>query len=1031
MYNSKQKIGIAKKEKLIRCIRILLIAALTVIIFYPPYLQGLFFEKHVLPTQIIVFSIFILFLIYKWLKNDFIFFKTALDYVCFGFVVVYFISIFVAVHTRSAIVEWLKYCMYFAVFYMVSDLADDLRTKLLFLWTIVISAVGVSIIGLDAALGGNIVKILNDLFNVLGVKGDLFFGLFVDNRIHSTLQYPNALASYLMAVFFITVGLLMFYNKWWQKAVLGSLAFVVFLTFMLTQSRGAELLFPILVVILLIAVQRGNRIYIITHVILLAIPACIVSIFLFPYLSTDTINQKAPLYILIGLLFTIIISILIRFIGLFLQNIDWKIYLLILSIFIMVGIFGVSYVFNSSIPVELSLLNSDVSKTVSISQEVALKPNKKYLLRFEADAKMKEEKPYAFLVKLFSKNEKDILFYRSKQFVRKEFFATNGLEECELLFSTMDDTKLININFSIYYAGTSVNINNVSIIDAETGKVVKKILLKNKFNLDKIISRFQNLLLKRSVILRIIYYKDGVKIFKDRWLLGAGGGAWNYLYRQYQSYNYSSSQAHNYPLQLCIETGILGIIVLLSLVIIFNVYYIKYYKKVKAQNYTAFVFTAIIGLLLHSVVDFDFAESSMLLFFWTLIALINRELIDSLEIEELRLLNIYTKTNKYTAALKENHRFSIIIGIVISAIILYFSSTLLIASYYAKQSFECFQNGDIETAINFMEKAINLDRNNEGYVIGYNPIASRPDIKAGLIDILFVKNEIYKKAQNNGESIPETDLNIFQRQFSKALLFLNNIEKKAENNLNLTSNLASFYLKTGDVDKGMDYINSALRYFPFEPSLWHAKVDVYYQLMRDYFNSGDYEKAKEYLKKGLDVIEEAKEINKRNMEPFVFKEDTVKLLEIMKFVNDNWDNDAISIVNEVVHYSMFDLDINMDGVPDQWKTSNGDVMNVSIDKSCLSVQVSEKSYLYTSYPLILKKGGRYRVEIKLVGSTDYISCYVSGVTQREIQLIQEDGGGYIAEFLVENDNKSDNQVRIYFEDNCVIQRILIEEIDNK
>ena len=127
----KQELNKLKREILLSRLKIILFAALMIIVFYPPYLQGLFFEKHYLPAQIFVFAVFILFLIYKWMKKEPVFFKTPVDYIAAGFVIVYFISIFAAVHTRSAIIEWMKYLMYFAVFYMLSDLADNLKTKLI------------------------------------------------------------------------------------------------------------------------------------------------------------------------------------------------------------------------------------------------------------------------------------------------------------------------------------------------------------------------------------------------------------------------------------------------------------------------------------------------------------------------------------------------------------------------------------------------------------------------------------------------------------------------------------------------------------------------------------------------------------------------------------------------------------------------------------------------------------------------------------------------------------------------------------
>lgn len=1028
MSKRKNNTSILKRENIIRRLRIFLIAVLVIILFYPPYLQGLFFEKHVLPTEIIVFITFIIFLVYKWLKNDSGFFKTPIEYACFGFVIVYFISIFVAVHTRSAIIEWLKYCMYFAVFYMVSDLAEDCKTKLLFIWTVIISAAGVAIIGLDAALGGNLVKVLNGLYNLLGGQGNLFFGLFVGNRIHSTLQYPNALASYLMAVFFITVGLIMFSKKWWQRIILGSITFTLFLTFMLTQSRGAQLLFPVAVVILLIVAPNGKRIKVITYTLFLALPAVLISLLISAYLSEDTININALLLVIVGLIITSVISLLVEFIGEVLQRVNWKIYILIASVLLISVIIGVSYIINISIPAELSLLESEEDKYLSLSKDVSLEPSKKYILRFEAEGKMIGEKPYSFVVILYNKNLSNILFGGSERLVRQEFAPTNGYEKFDILFNTKEDTKLVNINFIVYYARTYTKIKGASIIDAETGDIVKNLKLKNKYNLENIISRFQNILLQRSLLTRIILYKDGFNIFKDRWLLGAGGGAWNYLYRRYQSYNYTSNQAHNYPLQLSIETGILGIVVLVYLVITLVVSYKRYYRKDKNDFIFVLVFTAIASLFLHSVIDFDFSESSLLLLFWTLIALFNRQLKEKLEPGELFLL--INKACDKKNPVNRKSKYAILAGTVITVITLYFSFTFFAASCYAKQSFVSLQNNDIEDAIYNIEKAIKLDKYNELYVIGFNPIPTRQDIRTGLIDILFLKNDAYNKIENEGGTVSEKDINIFKTQFTKAVSYLKRIEKKANNNLSLFNSLVNFYIRTGEIDKGIGYIDKAIECYPFSPSIWQAKVSIYYQLMSDYYNRGDYDRAKEYLLKGLNVIDEAKEVNKRNMNPFVFNDDTVAMLQNMRYMLDYWGTDEIYYVNEIIHYSIFDLDVNMDGVPDQWKVNNKELLQVSIrEENKLEIHASDKSFLNSQYPITFSKGGKYKLEIRTQNDLDYLYCYLVGHTLPALPLNKEDGK-YATEFIINDEPKLDsNELLLYFKSDCVIDSILVKKIE--
>ena len=1045
--NTKTKLKAVKNEKLITRMRAFLIAAMAIIIFYPPYLQGLFFEKHILPTGIFVFAVFIIFLVYKWLKKDFDFLKTPIEYIALAFVAVYFISIFNAVHTRSAIIEWLKYCMYFAVFYMITELANALKTKLLFLWTIIASAVGVSIIGLDSAIGGKFVGVLNKIFNILGYKGDMFFGLFVSNRINSTLQYPNALASYVMAVFFLTIGMLMIQKKWWQKAITGACSFILFTTFILTHSRGAWLLFPVALAIFFLVVPKGNRIKAVTHVLLLVIPAIAVSYMITPYLSVDILNVKALGLLMAGIIVSGLIGIISKYIGSAMQKINWIVYVGLIAVSAVLVIVAGIHVINSSVPVELRHETTAENRTQSISKDVALKPGKEYILTYEAEAWMEEEKPYAYFVMIYNKNERNILFGGNTQLLSENLQATNGVEERSLKFTTPEDSKLISIYFSNYYAGTGVKVDNVKIIDPETNNVIKEIALKNKYNIDSITNRFQNILRQKSLVSRAIFYKDGFEIFKDRWFLGGGGGAWNNLYRQYQSYNYASSQAHNFPLQLGIETGIIGLLALLCLTIVLAYAYIKYCKKEKQQNYqeknikgddtkltegflNASVITAIATLLMHSVIDFDFSEASMLLLFWQLIAIYNREMRDKLSVQEMLPLGTKDKAILQKSKNRYESKTKIIVGVIIAAITFSLDSSFYIASLYAQKAYENLRNNDIQMAIGSINKAISFDRFNEKYLLGFNPVPTRPDIKTGLADLLFIKNSLMQEKEQKGEKIPKNEQLEIQQQFAAANKRINDLEKEANNNLNLSSNIASFYFKTGQTEKGLEYLDNSIKQFPFEPSLWHSKVDVYFQLMGTHFNNGEHDTAKEYIHLGLNIINKATEVNKRNMNPFVLKEETIALLQRMQFMNDHWDQDDISDINKIVHYSMFDMDVNMDGMPDQWRISDATLFNASIIDNGIEIKASGRSFIYTQYNIKLEKGKTYQIDVKLKNPVEYMAYHISGITPKALPLTQANGK-YTAELLVENEpNENGNQFRVYFEENCLFKSIVIKEKNN-
>lgn len=110
-----------------------------------------------------------------------------------------------------------------------------------------------------------------------------------------------------------------------------------------------------------------------------------------------------------------------------------------------------------------------------------------------------------------------------------------------------------------------------------------------------------------SVLERFEFYKNAFEMWKDNPLIGGGGGAWEALYDQYQSYPYVSAQTHSYPIQILIETGIIGLIVfVLFILYIVVMYLIGYYKNQESENepHTLFFLIAI-SLLLHSLIDFE------------------------------------------------------------------------------------------------------------------------------------------------------------------------------------------------------------------------------------------------------------------------------------------------------------------------------------------------------------------------------------------------------------------------------------------
>lgn len=110
-----------------------------------------------------------------------------------------------------------------------------------------------------------------------------------------------------------------------------------------------------------------------------------------------------------------------------------------------------------------------------------------------------------------------------------------------------------------------------------------------------------------SVLERLTIYQDAVRLWQDHIWLGAGGGAWDALYDQYQSYPYVSSQTHSYPVQVLVETGLLGFVLVGGFMIYILARYMKLHVKQRKSDQEAgnlFLLVAL-SLLIHSLIDFE------------------------------------------------------------------------------------------------------------------------------------------------------------------------------------------------------------------------------------------------------------------------------------------------------------------------------------------------------------------------------------------------------------------------------------------
>ena len=1018
--------------------KLLILIGTLFVMFYSPYLRGLYFEPEQFVTQIILFSLFAIYWIYKWINKDNGFLKTPIEYTAFGMVFIYFISSFTAVSQRLAVSEFLKYAMFFVVFYMLSDMIKSEKEKSTVLWVVVASAVGLCIIGIDSAAGGSIVSILNSFFKLLNIDFQ-FFGLFVDGRIHSTMQYPNAFASYLLAVFFVSISFAMTSSKW-IKSLSSGISFILLTTLIFTVSRGVYILLIFAVIMFLILIPKERKLNGLYNIATVGIIAGGSSLILSKFIFGGTSSGYIWPIIIMGALLAFFIRFTDDFVMKTIKKINFKIAAIGALLLATIVIIATVYIFNASMPLELSHSSDQKEGFVGVTKIVNLDKNQPYKLVFNAQASSINDKAaYAFRIYIKSINESGKVAENELVILNEIFKETTGVEKKEIEFFVPESSGTVSIQFQNYYSGTSAIFYDAKLYDAN-GEEVKNLILKRKYSFaESILSRFENIESDTSFNNRITFLKDGFKIFKDWWLLGAGGGAWSILNFKYQTYLYWSTQTHNYPLQVAVEAGLIGLalLVLLFIYIVFS--FVKLYKKDKAENINGkitntAVFTAVVFLFLHAGMDFDFSLSSIYLLAWALIAILNSEVRkyylleqpkDSKKIENKSnsdiKFNIYGLRNRFKKGLNAYPAIVIILTIIVFVYPIIFYK----AYNYSNKALDSYKQNNIDKAIELMDRAISLDFLNTDYIIGYTPISSKPEIRLGYVDLVLSKIGAVSKQTNDMDNEEKSILNSY---ILKSQKLVKKIEDQAKYNSDLSLNLGIYYLNTSEKEKGIDYINKSVGLKRLVPAQWQYKANACYATAVSYFQQGNNEKGLEYIDKTINIIDEAKQVNSSNLKPFVFNIATQDYIEkayyIKSIIRDNKDSQLDT--EGLLFQSVFEMDINSDNNPDQWTFSDNNETEVN-SEGVLSIRRKDqsKSSYISSKSLAFEAKTEYLIEVELSNQEgiESIPFAVKGITTQTEQLYLKDN--IFSAKIFTPAELSDNRLIIYINAEYKIKNIRI------
>lgn len=606
------------------------------------FFRGLFFPEDQLKGLLFISLIFMLVLLYKWKSRDSSFLALPQDYFMLAIPLVYILSAINSVNHGLAADEIVEVLLYILFYLCIVNLVRHRKDINILMCVIYAGGVSVALAGLMSAT------------NLISIKDGVQQGI----RISSTLQYPNALAAYLLAV--LTAGVFLWRGcgapeertqekKYIKYALYVFTAGNCLLAAVIlgTDSNGGYITFALAVLLMLLLFPGWSRLFIFLHLASVIPPAAAGM----HYFQANLLTKQyavAWLCLLLGLLTALIIQWLcLRFVHGYITQLQKR-----------------------------SISKKAVAGAVAVFILAAALP----------------------------------FLYLSE--------VPGGL---------------------------------------------------------------QSFIKMRSIMDRAYFISDAFQMFKDRPLLGWGGGGWQEAYQFYQSYSYTSTLVHSYFVQIAIETGIIGLIVVAAVWIFFFLSCCRTYRRTSDSDSKALIAALAVGVFalgFHSSLDFDLSLSAISLVLFTFMAIArNME----------KTASSTLKNEKNTKGISGS--FILASAGCLTVIIL--AGCLLLAEAYKRDALYYTKQNNYGKAVQSMEMAVLLSPH-------------RSEYRHFLAELYW----------NTGQK---------DKAFGEAQKAV----EKSRYNLNRWAFLTSFALERGDVKESVRLVEEVIRLGPWVISGYESAAIVY------------------------------------------------------------------------------------------------------------------------------------------------------------------------------------------------------------
>lgn len=136
-------------------------------------------------------------------------------------------------------------------------------------------------------------------------------------------------------------------------------------------------------------------------------------------------------------------------------------------------------------------------------------------------------------------------------------------------------------------------------------------------------NRIQGLFANQNAIQRTVFFEDGIKLFRRSPVVGLGIGCYENGLMSVQQFFYETKYAHNHYIQAMAETGIIGLVLFVGLMLVSAVAVLRARRRNPGYGLTAALGGALAFMIGHSAVEVVFSFYAYLPFAFGVFALIN------------------------------------------------------------------------------------------------------------------------------------------------------------------------------------------------------------------------------------------------------------------------------------------------------------------------------------------------------------------------------------------------------------------------